>query len=246
MKQIRGQEQYANIRNTVIVFTIIVLSALAIISLQLSRNADIGDWSQNVLLNFGTEMIGGIVTFIAIGIIVGRVESQKSQADLQRSIQEGVVNALNEYVSLSKLTSDKQISQTGYTSISRRLVRSSPLLINIHLLWIDDFPNNNIYEMKFLRDLGIHIDTAVSSEEAERSLASNYYDLVLSDIGRGDNPTAGTDFMQKRASEGHPLPPVIFYSSSKRHSAATSAAFGITNYAEELFHLVIDVIERIR
>lgn len=58
------------------------------------------------------------------------------------------------------------------------------------LLWVDDAPSNNSREIQALRALDFTVDTATTNAEA-LTYAGNGYDLVLSDIGRGQ-PEAET------------------------------------------------------
>ena len=49
-----------------------------------------------------------------------------------------------------------------------------------NVLWVDDYPENNLYERRALEALGIHIDLANDSQDALRKLSHKEYDLVAS------------------------------------------------------------------
>jgi len=63
------------------------------------------------------------------------------------------------------------------------------------VLWVDDFPQNNSRERELLSGAGCQIDLAVSTQEAIHKLSSSRYSLVISDMGRGDNPVAGLELL---------------------------------------------------
>jgi len=54
------------------------------------------------------------------------------------------------------------------------------------VLWIDDHPHGVVGERRLLRAQGVEVITAVSSQEAERTLeADNDFDLIITDVQRG-------------------------------------------------------------
>ncbi|MEM8526219.1 MAG: response regulator [Bacteroidota bacterium] len=115
----------------------------------------------------------------------------------------------------------------------------------ISILWIDDNLNSGRKERKILSDLGISCYQVVSSEEAMEELQKRTYDVVISDIYRESNPSEGTDFLSKAMTQNQDLPPFIFSIANYEPERGTPPyAFGITNQPVELFHLILDVLER--
>lgn len=125
--------------------------------------------------------------------------------------------------------------------VAERLQMAQPRLARTRLLWIDDFPAGNKAEMKVLKDAGATIDVARSDSDAMKQLARGVYDIVLSDIKRGESETAGIRFLP--AIRDVPLvPPVIFYVHDSK--GAPDGAFGIATRPDELLHLILDALER--
>jgi len=201
------------------------------------------NWLSGLFLNFGTEMLGTVVTFVVIGVIIGGREAQQRQAEQERLIS----NLLKEEIHKA-LTSkpDLVISATELSIVERRLERVAPLFEGLRILWIDDTPSNNIYETNLLHELGAQVDTSLSSDEAARQLDIMRYDLVITDMGREQNNSEGMDFFLLRSQQGKPLPPTIFYMGYVKYTEHTGKAFGSTNRPDELFHLIMDIVERIR
>ena len=118
------------------------------------------------------------------------------------------------------------------------------LFKGVQLLWVDDNPENNFNERRMFRQLAVDIDTVKSTEEALKALRQGAYDVIVSDMVRGDDRTAGMDLLRRLSTDKN-FVPVIFYVGSFTPQQGTPAmAFGITNRPDELLHLMLDVLER--
>jgi CheY-like chemotaxis protein len=130
--------------------------------------------------------------------------------------------------------------------LARRVSRVATIVRGARVLWVDDHPTWVTIEMKMLQSLGIRVDTVTSTADAVSWLAEWNYDLVISDIVRGDDVTAGLQMLETLRRFGlDPL--VVFYVANLDQNRGTPAlAFGITNRPDELLHFVLDAIERQR
>lgn len=81
------------------------------------------------------------------------------------------------------------------------------------ILWVDDFPDNNVRESEMLAASGCRVDLALSTSEAITRLSSRQYTLVISDMGRGDNPTAGLELLDWMRKQNLQLPTLLYCSS---------------------------------
>ena len=90
------------------------------------------------------------------------------------------------------------------------MARDAELLRDSRLLWIDDEPSSTRTERSALTALGVVIDTATSDDDAERRMAAEHYDIVISDIARGDRNNAGMAFVPT-IREYDEAAPIIFY-----------------------------------
>jgi CheY-like chemotaxis protein len=138
------------------------------------------------------------------------------------------------------------VSEEQATLAMDRASRHLNLLQRAKILWADDVPDNNFNEIKMLHQLRADVETAKSTEEALAQLddKKKSYDLVLSDLKRGDNPAAGLEMLQ-RLKTSHPDLPVIFYVGEFNPDRGVPPhAFGLTNRPDELLHLILDVLER--
>lgn len=87
------------------------------------------------------------------------------------------------------------------------------------LLWVDDHPENNAYELESLRRI-LDVVTATTNEEAFAIVAEQQIDAVVSDIGRDYDPPGqrpgGVRLLQE-LHERFPdeTPPILYYTSSR-------------------------------
>lgn len=117
-----------------------------------------------------------------------------------------------------------------------------PRLRNI--LWVDDVPSNNAFEIDALQRKGVHITSAVSSQEAWRALDGNgKFDVIITDMGReAEGRDAGLTLI--RDLKAHEVTtPVIVYASAAavartRDDALQLGAYASTASATELMSLL--------
>lgn len=112
------------------------------------------------------------------------------------------------------------------------------------MLWIDDYPENNVNERTMFRRLNLIIDTATSTHEALILAQKEKYDVVLSDMVRGAQADAGLDFLQKLRSTDKTTPMIFYIGTIDPTKGVPAQSFGLTNRPDELLHLTIDALER--
>lgn len=117
-----------------------------------------------------------------------------------------------------------------------------------NILWVDDRPNNNIYERQALEALGISFTLAKSTEEALEKISKQSFDAIISDMGRPPDSRAGYTLLDTLRSQGLQTPFIIYAGSRDPKHVAESrrhGAIGCTNNANELFEMVLSTIGRI-
>lgn len=113
------------------------------------------------------------------------------------------------------------------------------------VLWVDDRPDNNIYERQSMEALGIDFDLALSTEEAIEKISLRNYSAVISDMGRPPDSRAGYTLLEKIKTNGIQIPYIIYAGSNlpeHKHEAHQRGAVGSTNRAIELTEMVITSI----
>jgi hypothetical protein len=127
--------------------------------------------------------------------------------------------------------------------VLRRARHAEPLLRGAHVLWIDDHPEWNALERQFLEAFGLRILFVRTTDSALTCLDDERFDLIVSDIARGDNEREGIDALPQLRSTAPQLP-VVFYVARLLGGGPPPGAFGITNRPSDLLHLCMDALER--
>jgi CheY-like chemotaxis protein len=109
------------------------------------------------------------------------------------------------------------------------------------VLWVDDHPENNSYELSAMQDIGIRFVQSLSTEDALEQLRRARFAAVISDMGRPGDDRAGYTLLDAMRQRGDATPFIIYAGSSRpdhREEAHRRGALGSTNTFPELFRLV--------
>lgn len=130
-------------------------------------------------------------------------------------------------------------------TIVDRVSKSAELFEHAAILWVDDRPENNVNEVGMLQELKAEVVQVTNNEAALSLFKKRSFDVVLSDISRDDDPTAGLKLAPLLREAGHTVVPVILYIGIYDASRGVPPhAFGVSNRPDILLHLVIDALER--
>lgn len=113
------------------------------------------------------------------------------------------------------------------------------------VLWVDDNPTNNTLAVRALTRLQLVVDQVTSTEAGLKAMRERRYDLVISDMGRGSDMTAGYDLLAKIRADGNAVPFLIFAGSDTPEFRAEAKRLGAqlsTNDMLELIDTVIHVL----
>jgi hypothetical protein len=129
-------------------------------------------------------------------------------------------------------------------AIADRARRNAEVIRGRTVVWIDDHPEWTRAERVVLHRIGVFSEPVRTTKEAESVLASGLggrpVDVLISDIATDSG--SRLDKVIKMSRERGSVP-VIFYVAQLR-GGVPADAFGITNRPDELWHLVMDALER--
>jgi CheY-like chemotaxis protein len=113
------------------------------------------------------------------------------------------------------------------------------------ILWVDDFPSNNAFLIEKLEADGVRIRKELTTDSGIGALASDEFDLIISDLGRiengSNNPFAGLDFARAVRAAGHKHPLLIFAGQrgvENRDRLLKAGVTQVTRSAVEVFKFV--------
>lgn len=109
------------------------------------------------------------------------------------------------------------------------------------VLWVDDQPDNNIYERRTFESLGFNFVLATSTQEALDILEHQRFGAIISDMGRREGQREGYRLLE--ALRAHDTEtPFFIYSGSRApehvREAAERGAQGATDIPSELIDMV--------
>lgn len=138
------------------------------------------------------------------------------------------------------------VSAGSKRGVLRRLEHAADILKGGRLLWVDDHPAGNASLIQLFRAAGMEVDTALSTAEALSSLRMRSCDVILSDIGRQEDPSAGISMLRDLDDLGIDTPVVLYTLGFDYQRGFPRRAFAVTEAPDEVVHYVIDLIERAR
>jgi CheY-like chemotaxis protein len=115
------------------------------------------------------------------------------------------------------------------------------------VLWVDDVPSNNFYEVAQLQTLGVDVVQTTSTGDGLAALfgAAIPFDAVVSDMGRdepsGFSRNAGLDLIRRIRERDHNVPVFIYASTqalARRSEIVAAGGNGVTASPTELFALL--------
>ncbi len=118
------------------------------------------------------------------------------------------------------------------------------------ILWVDDFPENNIFLIRSLREEGLKIDFSSSTEDGFQKFVSGEYRMIISDLGRIeegiDNPFAGRDLIEKVRRIDQSVPIVIFAGERGMKHADDLKTIGATDVTNSNVALIKSIRQALR
>ena len=115
------------------------------------------------------------------------------------------------------------------------------------ILWVDDNPSNNVYEKRFFEEHRLAVHEVTNSADAFRLMAMYDYEVVISDMGRGEDRLAGIRLAEQLRQRGIDVPVVIYtvrpngadQQRAQHNLVAEAGAQGLAVTPEEVRSLIL-------
>jgi CheY-like chemotaxis protein len=114
------------------------------------------------------------------------------------------------------------------------------------ILWVDDRPDNNIFERKAMQSYNIKFELAESTGKALAKLKKTKFDAIISDMGRPPDMQAGYTLLDALRGSGDSTPFFIYAGSDSaehRRLALKRGAQGSTNRSDKLITSVLKSLD---
>lgn len=111
-----------------------------------------------------------------------------------------------------------------------------------NILWVDDRPENNVFERKTLERYGFDFSLALSTQQALDLMKHKSFSLIISDMGRKEGSREGYVLLDEVRKTNKTIPFIIYAGSKKRehiNETFRHGGQGCTNNPLELINLVL-------
>lgn len=127
------------------------------------------------------------------------------------------------------------------TAIRKARVKSN------RILWVDDYPINNESVVNLFENKNIRFDIALTTKQGLELYKSELYDLIITDMGRGDESDAGLSLL-KELRLLHCQIPIIVYASRRAidrygDESLRLGAYIVTNGIGNIISVISDILE---
>jgi len=140
---------------------------------------------------------------------------------------------------------EKTAAVAAVSETVKAAAAASPKLRSRTILWVDDNPQGNRFEIQALEALGIRVDTALSTEEGLQKLMFGNYEVAITDLTRGRDTKAGLKFIEE-AKPAYPRLKIVVYSSRRGEPQYERAyqlgAVGATYVPTHLVNRIIELL----
>jgi CheY-like chemotaxis protein len=130
--------------------------------------------------------------------------------------------------------------------VARRAERLASIIQGAQVLLVNDSPHQMQLVVGALQSLRVQVDVAQTTEQALTLMTSRAYDVIVSDMRRGDVKDEGLRFLNETIKRGIDRPTIFTVGQLDPERGVPPHAFGITNRAPELLNLVFDALDRVR
>lgn len=113
------------------------------------------------------------------------------------------------------------------------------------ILWVDDYPINNESVISFFEQQNIHFDIALTTEQGLKFYRKELYDIIITDMGRGDESNAGITLIRELNFLHCQVPIIVYCSRAAIQKYADEAielgAYRVVNGIANITSLITDI-----
>lgn len=158
-------------------------------------------------------LLFGIAVLIVVAILLWRAGNRGTGAKVSLSFGQ---------LFEAQITLDQKNASSAETAVRRAAEeRGETVAVNpvpapdtstrlARLLWVDDNPDNNLYETVAFEQLGRFVTKTTSTVAAMRYLDELPFSLIITDVGRGNDPHAGEDLIRRVRAAGRTAPIIVY------------------------------------
>lgn len=194
-------------------------------------------------------LIIALVVVLLVGVLLWRLIEQRGSGSAKFTVS----NLLTAEITIG--SSDTHAATDAIDTAAKargietpdQVAPQTPATVRLRrLLWVDDHPDNNVYESIALQHLGFLITSTTTTESALAYLGAFEFQVVVTDQTRGDDTDAGRKLLGAVRAQ-HPKVPVVFYMMDAGHRRAeliADGAFAVEDRPDRLVATLLDAESR--
>lgn len=150
------------------------------------------------------EVVLGLALLVVVVVLGVLILKGRSGGRIHTTVQAGMLKFSFELSQEARVQVESQLEAAvattgkgrGEDSARARLTTTQEIKA-ARVLWVDDHPDSIVEESLMLASLGFAITQTTSTETALRYLVQGSYEMLITDLGRGDDPEAGLDLLER-------------------------------------------------
>jgi CheY-like chemotaxis protein len=155
-------------------------------------------------------ILGGLV-IVGTLVLLWRGQNRNGNGGLEVSLADifklkltlSPQNADSAQEAVRKASSNRGRTEAELTSLGETSVLA-------RILWVDDYPDNNVYETLALEELGKFVTKATSTVAAHEYLSRMDFAAIVTDLGRHGDQDAGLKFIREVRASGSRTPIIVY------------------------------------
>ena len=174
---------------------------------------------------------------------------QKSVGQMNADDLKEIIAGAMALAAADSKSSGKSATQSDFSSVTESVIGAvsnvtlhDPNINTRTILWVDDRPDNNVFERKSFGALGVKFELALTTSEALEALKNKTYSAIISDMGRKEGDREGYVLLEELRKTDSKTPYFIYAGSNApehKQEALERGAQGSTNSPHELFDSVV-------
>lgn len=191
----------------------------------------------------------------------------KDSIGLEQRLKKSLIEYLNK---LDKRSSDSPVisslNSREYNNVEKRLEEMQQLIWRLideiprdksnvgkkrikrnRILWVDDYPINNVSVISLFEDKNIQFDIALTTKQGLEFYKSELYDMIITDMGRGNESDAGLTLLKELNLLNCKIPIIVYasYRAIEKYGKESMrlGAYAVISGIGNIISVISDVLE---
>jgi CheY-like chemotaxis protein len=171
------------------------------------------------MTNQAVTLILGLAVIAVVAAVLWRTATNRASGTWKVSVAKLFESELSIGAQQQRQVQDNLVraDQARNLPVGTTAAASLPTTVHVRrILWVDDHPDNNVYETLALETMGQIVTKTTSSYGAFAYLSAQSYGLLITDLGRPTDQLDGLDFVRSVRKQYPGLTIVVYTMNAQR------------------------------